>query len=158
MASGISLVLGSLLACSGPRAGIVHVEAPGHVALQGYSGGSWTLVLGAESRALRGAAAAVVELRGPRLAGRIWVRDWRVLDAGDGSGGFVGEVRAHGSRMVIDDRNSGTTLLLDDRAAASMRALDGAVVLVEGHVVGGGMVEVMAYRVLEAAPTDVSAR
>lgn len=93
----------------------------------------------------------IVELDGPMLFGRMFVRDWRVLDAGDGSGDFVGMLRAYGARLLLDDRNTGSTLVLDDGAVSQLRPYVGFPVLVIGHITGAGYVVPVAFRVL--APT-----
>lgn len=95
----------------------------------------------------------LVVVEGPRLGRRLLVRDWWVQDAGDGSGGFVGVLRVYGGRLVIDDRNSGTTLLVDDVAGAQLRAWAGQPVLLLGHVSGGNLVMPIAWRLLAPEPT-----
>lgn len=90
----------------------------------------------------------VVEVDGPLVFGALHVTDWRVLDAGDGSGNYVGPLRAYGARLVIDDRNSGSVIILDDLTAAPLRPYVGFNVLVIGHVTGAGYVVPVAYRVL----------
>jgi hypothetical protein len=147
----------AMLACTAARTGVLRVDDAGRVRLDPYAAGASTVLHLAEaSRALEGAHGAIVEVRGARVPGHLWVRDWRVLDAGDGSGGFVGVLRPHGSRWLLDDRNTASTLLVDDLSAARMRAegvRPGSTVLLSGHVVGGGIVTVVAYRVL-LAPTE----
>ncbi len=125
-------------------------DAAGPVLLRAYDGERWRLALGAEGAPLRWADGVRVEVRGARFGRRVAVQDWRVLDAGDGSGGFVGVLRTYGSRIVIDDRNSGATLLIDDLSADRLRWLAGHPVLLLGHVTGGNIVTVRAYRALEA--------
>ena len=71
-----------------------------------------------------------------------------VLDAGDGSGNFVGLLRAYGARIVLDDRNSGSTVILDDLSAAPLRPYVGLNVLVIGHLTASGYVVPVAFRVL----------
>ena len=143
-----------LFACAGMRTGVVQVDDAGRVRVLPYAeGAGTTLHLSGDARALAGADGVIVEVTGPRAPGHLWVRDWRVLDAGDGAGGFVGVVRTHGSRWVIDDRNTSTTLLVDDLSAARMRedgVRPGSTLLLSGHVVGGGIVTVFAYRTLLA--------
>lgn len=90
----------------------------------------------------------IVELTGPMAFGVLHVRDWRVIDAGDGSGNFVGTLRAYGARLIIDDRNSRSPVILDDLTAAPLRPYVGYPVLVIGHVTGAGYVVPVAFRVL----------
>ncbi|MSP54274.1 MAG: hypothetical protein EXR69_01505 [Myxococcales bacterium] len=101
-----------------------------------------------EAAPLRYLNDCVVEVDGWLLFGALQVRDWRVLDAGDGSGNYVGVVRAYGARLVIDDRNSGSTIVLDDQTAAPLRRYVGLPVLVIGHLTGNGYVVPVAFRVL----------
>ena len=119
------------------------------VRIQTYEGDTYALHLNAESAPVAGLDRAVVTVEGPRLFHSIWVRDWFVRDAGDGSGGFVGRVRLYGTRLVIDDRNTRRTLVIADGTAAELRAHVGHAVLLIGHVVGGETIEVAAFRVLD---------
>ncbi len=152
----LSILLAVSLGCAvkGSYVGLVDapedVEATGPVRLRAYDGRAWRLGLDEASAPLRWADAVRVEVLGPRVGRRILVQDWRVLDSGDGSGGFVGLLRPYGSRLVIDDRNTSSTLLIDDRSAERLRALEGRTVLLLGHVTGGNIVTVRAYRLLEA--------
>lgn len=152
----IGLLLASIFGCAVRGAYVGLVDAPestdaaGPVLLREYEGGRWRLALGEDAAPLRWADGVRVEVRGARVGRRISVQDWRVLDAGDGSGGFVGVLRTYGSRIVIDDRNTGATLLVDDLSAVRLRALAGHPVLLLGHVTGGNIVTVRAYRALEA--------
>lgn len=106
------------------------------------------LHLGDEGEPIRYLQDCVVEVEGPRLGRGLWVRDWFVRDTGEGSAGFVGMLRAYGSRLLIDDRNTQTTLIVDDVSARKLRGLEGQNVLLIGHVIGGGKIEVHAWRVL----------
>ena len=145
MASPIFLV--GLLACAVTRTGLVRAEQGGDVSITVYDGGArLALRLDDASAPLRAADGVVVEVTGPIVAGRLRVKDWRVLDAGDGSGGFVGPLVPWGARLRIEDRNSGSTLLVDDASAMKLRGLEGHTVLLMGHVVGGGIIEVVAVR------------
>ncbi|MFZ5481593.1 MAG: hypothetical protein ACOZNI_32825 [Myxococcota bacterium] len=137
-----------LAACAFHATGLVE-PVRNEVILKTYEGERWVLVLGEDGKPVRYLDDATVAVDGRRLGKRVFVRDWWVADAGDGSSGFVGVVRRWGARLVIDDRNTKTTLGLDDVSSAKLWELDGKPVLVQGHVVGGGIVEVMRWRVLE---------
>jgi hypothetical protein len=91
----------------------------------------------------------VVEVTGPRIGRRLVVRDWRVLDAGDGSSGYVGTLRVFGNRLLLDDRNSASTIVIDDALAPQLRPWAGHPVLVIGHITGPGTVVPVAWRLLE---------
>lgn len=92
----------------------------------------------------------VVTVEGSRVGRRFLVRDWRVVDAGDGSSGYVGQLRVQGMRVFLADRNSGGLVVLDDRTSAPLRAWDGRTVLVIGYLVGPETVQPVAWRLLEA--------
>ena len=154
----MSLLLTTLLACAVTRTGLVHAEGEG-VSMTVYDGGArLALALDDVSAPLRGADGVVVEVRGPLVGGRLRVRDWRVLDAGDGSGGFVGPLVPWGARLRIEDRNSGSTLLVDDASAVKLRGLEGHTVLLMGHVIGGGIIEVVAVRDLTPGPSGTETK
>lgn len=141
----LSLVLGCALHTS--RAGLVQPGA-GPVDLRTYEGRTYRLHLDEESAPIRYLDNVVVKVEGPRLGRGLWVKDWYVQDAGDGSGGFVGRLRAYGSRLVIDDRNTRRTLVIADGTSPELRAHVGQYVLLMGHVVGGETIEVARYAVL----------
>lgn len=116
--------------------------------LGGYQGGRTPLVLSEESTPLRYLTGCTVVVAGvPTPAGFV-VKDWHVTDAGDGSGGFVGELRAWGARLIVADRNTGGDVLIDAEAVPELRQFVGQPVLLVGTVVGRGVVSVVAYRVL----------
>ncbi len=147
-----------LAACAARRPVEGLIDAPdapdtvGAVELITVDGDSWTLRLGDEGAPLRWAEGLRVAVTGPRFGRRLRVRDWRVLDAGDGSGGFAGVLRAHGSRVVIDDRNTGATLLISDGDAAALRRHVGEVVVLVGHITGANVISVHAFKVLRPPP------
>lgn len=133
----------------------LHVESAGIVRpsgasvwIEGYRGDRTALVLGEESAPIRYLDGCVVEVTGTRTPAGLVVESWHVRDAGDGSGGFVGLLRVYGSRLVIDDRNTGTTLVVDDTQVPQLRVWAGRPVLLVGTVVGAREVRVMAFRVL----------
>ncbi|MSQ03612.1 MAG: hypothetical protein EXR71_17300 [Myxococcales bacterium] len=129
------------------RAGMV-TPHPGGVWLDGYQGGRVALVLTEASAPIRYLDGCVVEVRGMQTPAGLVVEDWLVKDAGDGSGGFVGTLRAYGARLLLEDRNTQTTLTLDDQQVPELRVYAGKPVLIVGTVVGPGQVRVMAWRLL----------
>ena len=143
--------LGLLLSCAFHvrQSGLVDPDGAS-VYLRGYSGGRIPLVLDEDSAPVRFLQGCVVEVEGTRTPAGLVVSNWSVKDAGDGSSGFVGTLHAYGARVLLEDRNTGTTLVLDDAQAGALRAYDGAPVLVIGTVVGAGTVRVMAWRLLQA--------
>ena len=150
------MLLAALLGCAlhTSRAGLVQAgDEP--VRIRTYEGRTFRLHLDDDSAAIRYLDNVVVKVEGPRLGGGLWVRDWYVQDAGDGSGGFVGRLRVYGARLVVDDRNTRRTLVIADGTAPELQAYAGQDVLLIGHVVGGETIEVAAFRVLapDAAPT-----
>ena len=136
-----------LLACSvhTREVGLVSAEPP---SVQTADGHVYTLTLDHDGDPLRYLHGCIVVVEGPRLGHRIVVKDWHVQDAGDGSGGFVGPLREYGARLVIDDRNTGTTLVIADEVAAQLRPWVGQPVLLIGHIMGGNLVMPVAWRVL----------
>lgn len=137
----------------------LHVQVAGMVRpdgasvwLEGYRGERTPLLLGEDSGPVRYLDGCVVEVEGTRTPAGLVVESWHVRDAGDGSGGFVGTLRSYGSRLVIDDRNTGTTLVVDDEQVPQLRAWAGQPVLLVGTVVGARVVRVMAFRVLAPEP------
>ncbi|MBM4393704.1 MAG: hypothetical protein FJ090_21470 [Deltaproteobacteria bacterium] len=109
------------------------------------------LILEGEHAQILGLDGCVVEAEGVRTPVGLVVRDWSVKDAGDGTGGFVGELRAYGNRVLIEDRNTGTLLALDEIGAIQLRSYAGRPVLVVGTVVGAGVISVVAWRPLDGA-------
>ena len=112
-------------------------------------GGQTVIAAKGDAAPVRFLDGCIVELDGQMLFKVLHVRDWRVLDAGDGSGGFVGTLRAYGARLILDDRNSGSPVILDDLTAAPLRPYVGLPLLVMGHVTGAGYVVPVAFRVLQ---------
>lgn len=116
--------------------------------LGAYQGGRTALLLGEDSEAVRYLTGCTVVVVGvPTPAGFV-VNDWHVTDAGDGSGGFVGELKAWGARLMVADRNTGGDVLIEADAVPELRQFVGQPVLLVGTVVARGTVSVVAYRVL----------
>lgn len=144
------MLLAFALACAFhvDRSGLVSAEE-GTVWLGGYQGGRVSLLLDSESAPIRHLVGCVIEVTGLGTPAGIVVSDWHVTDAGDGSSGFVGLLKAYGARLLLDDRNTKSTLVIDDAAVPQLRAAAGHPVLVVGTVVGPGQVRVMAWRLLD---------
>ncbi len=138
-----------LAGCSlhGPHAGILREE--GHcVVLETPEGRTRRLLLDEEVRAVRSLAGCTVLLEGARVGPLLVVRDWQVTDAGDGSAPFVGRLRETGTRLLLEDRNSGIPVFLTDDAPSELRRAAGRLVLVAGYVVGPQEVRVVHFRIL----------
>ena len=146
------LAVGSsgLAGCAAHRVGLVIADpaAGAPTLVRTTSGDETRLATVGDAEPVQYLNGCVVAVDGPLVFGALHVRDWRVLDAGDGSGNFVGLLRAYGARLVLDDRNSGSTVILDDLTAAPLRMYVGFPVLVIGHLTGAGYVVPVAFRVL----------
>lgn len=142
----IPLLLGCALRAH--PVGLVEPVPGDGVDLREIDGRTWRLVLEGEAAPVRWLYGCVVEVEGPAFGRRVVVEDWRVQDAGDGSGGFVGVLRVHGARLLIDDRNTGMTLVVDDAVAPQLRAWAGRPVLLIGHVNGPLTISPVAWRLL----------
>ena len=94
------------------RTGFVVLEAdrPTLVESTGLQWGLWTPGDASWLAALEGCG---VEVHGPRVGRKLWARQWRVFDAGDGSAPFVGPLKNTGLKWYIDDHNSGSQVFLE---------------------------------------------
>lgn len=140
-----------LLGCAVTRVGLVE-PADDRVWLRGLGGEVASLRLEGDAEPVRWLHGCIVEVRGPRLGRTVVVRDWRVLDAGDGSGNFVGVLRAWGGRLLIEDRNLGAVLVVDDALAGELRPWVDQPVLLFGYLSGPSTVTPVAWRLLAPEP------
>lgn len=131
------------------RTGLVLPPDEGRVYLAEPDGSRIALGLDGESAPLRHLHGVVVTVTGPRMGRRVLVRDWWVLDAGDGSNGYVGRLVVQGMRVFIEDRNSATLVVLDDQHSSELRPYAGKMVLLIGHVIGPNTVTPVVWRLLE---------
>jgi hypothetical protein len=149
----------ALLGCAvhAERSGLV--SAPGdQVVLTTLEGRTLVLVVEGDGAWLRGCEGCEVTVTGPRWMGRIWVRDYDVRKAADGSAPFVGMLRRHGSNLVLDDRTTDRPVVFDEESMALLLPHEGHPVLVVGFVVGAQMVHVVHFVVLDStlpAPVEV---
>jgi hypothetical protein len=139
--------------CGAHLRGLVQVEPPPPVGaptvrLRVPDGHTWRLRLTEEAWPLRSLDGCTVQVEGRRWLRSFVVASWQVLDAGDGSAPFVGEVHRIGVNLMIEDRNSGMALILDEQGAENLSALEGHVVMVRGYIVGPQALRVVGYRVL----------
>ncbi len=129
------------------RAGLL--EKPGTtIRLAATDGKHFRLILGESSRPLRSLEGCQVSVEGCRIGAWLVVKNWKVTDAGDGSEPYIGILRQHGSRLLLEDRNTGMPLLLDQASAAELEPFVGRMILVIGFIVGAQEVGVVAYRVI----------
>lgn len=149
---GVTLLAALLLggACNPVfrEAGLV-TAGEGGVRLQSLGEPARRLVLDQEARPLHNLEGATVSVVGTRLGPWVWVRDWRVESAADGSEPFVGVLRQHGSNLVLDDQNSGMAILIDPVSIPSLTPWVGHLVLVVGFVTGAQQVRAVGFRVLD---------
>lgn len=144
-----------LVACSlhAPQTGLVQTGS-GDLLMVGEHGERFRVVAHEEAAALQHLEGCTVEVSGPRLGRRIWVDDWKVLDAGDGSMPFVGVLRRDGMQWTLRDRNSGSTVRLDPASLAGLEAHEGDPVMIIGYVLGAHRVNVVRWKALvDESPT-----
>lgn len=139
-----------LLACAAQvqRLGLVDVHEE-QVLLVESDGRTSRLLPGESVEAFRYMDGLGVRVEGRRVGRRLFVRDWAITDAGDGSAPFVGRLRRYGSHWMLDDRGSGSSFILEEETIGALVACDGHLVMVAGVVVGAHRVRVMSWRNLE---------
>ncbi len=147
----VTLALGCAL--SAHRTGLVKADGE-QVLLVEPTGRSFRVPEAGEGSVIGALEQCVVDVRGPRLGRIQWVRQWSVLDAGDGSPPYVGVLRRYGGHWMLDDRNSGQPVILDPKTVGALSAEEGRLVLIRGMVVGAQTVAVVAWRALEPAPLE----
>lgn len=148
------MILAALLltGCSlrASRAGLLDVE-PSRMVIIEQDGRRSRLVTDAYGAELHYLDGCSVEVSGPRLGKRLYVREWVVTDAGDGSQPFVGPLVRMGARWAIEDWSSGTTVMLAGGNLSGLAAHAGQSVLVVGFVAGPQEVTVVSWRALAGA-------
>jgi len=137
------------LGCSlhGTTSGVL-MESGSGARLMGQHGKVWRLSTGEHGPVLDHAAGVSVQIGGPRLGRRLWVRDWVITDGGDGSAPFVGSLRRFGSQWLIDDLNSGSTVVLVEASLGDLQLHEGSLVMVSGYVVGAHRINVVRWTLL----------
>jgi hypothetical protein len=143
------MLLLSLLACAlhEPQVGLVQNTAD-EVHLIGNNGRDFHVISSEIAGPLRQLEGCSVSVTGRGLRHRLWINDWKVLDAGDGSSPFVGVLRQEGLKYVIRDRNSGSTVYLDPRSMNGLLDHVDDLVLVVGYVQGTHQVSVVSWKAL----------
>lgn len=125
--------------------GVVH-PMENQVQLETMAGKQWKLAV--EEEAFAALQDCTVQVAGPALGRRLWVRDWRVVDSAFGPGIFVGVIKEWGAGLAIEDRNTHSTLAIVPEGARVLMPYLGEVVLLAGPIVGNREVQVVAFRVL----------
>ena len=138
-----------LAACSlsASRSGLLDVSE-NHLALMERDGRTARLVTDEYGAELWHLGGCVIEVSGPRFGKRLYVRQWTVLDAGDGSQPFVGNLRRFGARWMLDDWSTGTTVILADGQLDGLGIHAGKPILVVGFVDGPQEINVISWRAL----------
>ncbi len=140
------LVLGC--AAQVQRTGLIEAEGE-RVVLVEPRGRTWKLAPGADQEAFTNMEGLGVRVEGRRVGRRIFLTDWDITDAGDGSAPFVGRLRRYGSHWMLDDQGSGSSFILEDDSMRGLEEHEGDLVMVAGVVVGPHRVRVMAWRALQ---------
>lgn len=146
------IILMALLGCtlSAHKTGLITVE-DATVSLMEQSGQRCVLRVDAHGQELQYLDGCMVEVMGPRLGRQVFVRQWKVTDAGDGSQPFLGELHRMGMRWVLNDWSTQTTVILAGDRLAGIEQFAGQPILVVGFVAGPQEVTVVSWRVLSDA-------
>ena len=134
-----------VIACAASFRGVVDSGPP--VKLMAPTGPQVRLVLAPEHEALGRLDGFSVDATGPRVLGRLWVRDWIVVAAEDGSAPFVGPLRLTGQKLMVEDSGSGQ--LVELAGADELAAHADERVLVVGYVIAPQVVQVMRWELLD---------
>ena len=132
--------------------GLVPLEGGEPVLLRDEVDGGAPLTLRprGDADALRHLGGCTVDVSGPQLGRRLWVTEWSVVTAFDGSEPYVGVVRDYRGELALVERRSGGVFLLEAETAAPLADHREQLVMVMGFAVGPQLLQVMGYRVLEA--------
>jgi hypothetical protein len=146
----MTLLIFAILACGAqkPRNGLVFDEQ-GKTLLVEQSGKRWNLNLEGEAVALEHALGCSVVISGRATGRSVKVRDWKITDSGFGSEPHVGYLKRHGGNWIMDDRNTGSLIQFEVESMGRLTEADGALVLVDGVVVGPQLIRVASFRILQ---------
>jgi hypothetical protein len=146
----MTLLIFAILACGAqkPRTGLV-LDQQGETVLVESSGKQWTLVLKGEAKALERALGCGAEVMGRTVGRTVKVRDWEIMDSGFGSQPYVGRLMRHGGNWIMNDRTTGSVIQFEVESLGKLKEFDGALVLIDGVVVGPQMIRVASFRILE---------
>ena len=115
-------------------------EAPHIVDIEGRN---YELHLGEDAPFFNRLEGVVLKVEGPRIFRHVIVRDWTVVDAGDGSAPYIGVLYRQGVQWMMNDIQSGAQLVIDGDFD-SWNVDD--VVLIVGYVAGSHRIRVVSYR------------
>jgi hypothetical protein len=140
-----------LLGCALHATRTGRVDAPGApLVLQLREGGEQRLVPREQDALLLWLEGVELEVSGPRLGRRLWVRDWSAGLTDGGSTPYLGRLHRYGSNWLIEDRVSGGTYQVEPATLGALAAHDGRDVMIEGFVVGAHLLRVVRWRALYA--------
>ncbi|MEC8378666.1 MAG: hypothetical protein VXZ96_00010 [Myxococcota bacterium] len=115
-------------------------DSPHLVDIKGHE---YRLHLGEDSPFFSNLDGVVVRIKGPKILKHVYVNDWTVVDAGDGSAPFIGVLYRQGVQWMMNDIQSGSQLVLDGDFA-DWNIDD--VVMIVGYVAGSHRIQVISYR------------
>jgi hypothetical protein len=138
-----------LAGCAAKRVqtGLV-LEEGDNVYLVTQPGERTRLVLDDQSAPIEQLLGCRLRVDGQPKFGALVVEDFEVLDAGYGAPPHVGRLMIRGGRLMMNDQNSGALIELVGDGSAPLWGHSGALILVNGAVVGPHQVRVMNHRVL----------
>ena len=134
------------------RSGLIDTSSDPRLVLVEQTGRTTRLVTDDFAGELHYLSGCTVQVEGPRLGRRLYVRRWKVTDAGDGSEPYVGVLRRVGARWAIDDWNSGSLIFLQPASVGTLSQHSGQPILIVGYVVGAQEVAIVSWRVLTGPP------
>ena len=117
------------------------------VILQTIQGESYHIHAGKDQKYLAQLEGCQLRVISKRLGKHLWIDEWTIQDAGDGSAPFLGMLERKGLQWVMKDLNSKAIYILEDLEKYTSPA-QGEVVLVAGYIVGAHRIKVVSVRVL----------
>lgn len=112
-----------------------------------FQGKTYRLHAGEDSAYLQYLEGCGATISGSRLGKHIWLSNWHITDAGDGSEPFIGTIVRQGLKLILRDIN--TKQELEILGADVLYQEEGKAVLITGIVVGTHQIQLIEYRVLE---------
>jgi hypothetical protein len=113
------------------------------------NGAQYKLHFGNDSQYMKPLQGVIIHVEGTQFAKNMWVRDWEIVDGGDGSAPFLGVLSQRGVQWILDDLQTGSQLILQgDYPDWNV----GDAILVVGYISGAHQVEVVNYQMLGQVP------